>query len=279
MKKIVYDGQFFNIKDTLTCGQVFRFLPFKNGYLIKTMDRCAYVYQDNQNAVIEGDEKDEKYFYNYFDLDRDYNKIYTDCHNENVDILTISANAGKGIRILNQDKNETAFSFIISQNNNIPRIKSTIEKLCLGLGDKKTFMGEEYYAFPSYEKIANATLEFLREIGLGYRAEYIKCFAESIVNGLSLESLSGLSTPDLKKNLISMHGIGPKVADCITLFAFHRSDSFPVDTWIEKVYREDLKGTLKDRGKISDELVKKFGENAGYYQQYLFYYKRSIENK
>ena len=84
---------------------------------------------------------------------------------------------------------------------------------------------------------------------------------------------------ELKQKLLSIFGVGPKVADCVALFGFHRSDSFPVDTWIEKVYREDFKGKLKDRNKISEYFVEKFKENSGYYQQYLFYYKRMIEKQ
>ncbi len=93
-------------------------------------------------------------------------------------------------------------------------------------------------------------------------------------NGLNLENYNSLSTLELRKKLTSILGVGNKVADCVLLFGYHKSDSFPVDTWIEKVYIEDFKGKLKDRTKIADELSKRFKENAGYYQQYLFYHKR-----
>ena len=144
---------------------------------------------------------------------------------------------------------------------------------------KKTFLGQEYYSFPTNEQLAKASLDQLKGVGLGYRAEYVKRFAQNLCEGLNLDDLNNLPTRILKKTLIGMHGIGPKVADCITLFGYKRSDSFPVDTWIEKVYREDLNGDLKNRDKISESLVNRFKDNSGYYQQYLFYYKRSIENK
>ena len=279
MEKLVLSSEFFNVKDTLECGQVFRFFPYEKGFLVVSINKCAYVYQEDNFTVIECEKEDKDYFYNYFDLDRDYGKIYSDCLSENVPILTTSANAGKGIRLLNQDKKEVAFSFIVSQNNNIPRIKSIIEKLSILLGEKREFMGKTYYSFPTAKAIMNATNLELKETGLGYRVDYVKSLAKSIEDGLNLEELSKLDTKALKKRLLSIHGIGPKVADCITLFGYKKSDSFPVDTWIEKVYREDLGGTTKDRVKIADELTFRFGSNSGYYQQYLFYYKRSIENK
>ena len=122
--------------------------------------------------------------------------------------------------------------------------------------------------------MAEKDLAFYESIGLGYRAKYIKNLADSIANGLDVEKFNDLTTKELKQKLLSILGVGPKVADCIALFGFHRSDSFPVDTWIEKVYIEDFKGTIKDRAKIADYLVDRFKDNSGYYQQYLFYHKR-----
>ena len=274
MEKIIFNSQYFNVLDTLDCGQVFRFSPFEKGFIVVSQDKCAYLYHQGDNAVIECQKQDREYFYNYFDLSRDYAKICQSAINENIPVLTTAVQGGKGIRILNQDKEEMLFSFMISQNNNIPRIKGIINKLCTFLGDKKEFLGQEYYSFPTAQKMAEKDVGFYESIGLGYRAKYIKSLADAIKNGLNVNDFSNLSTKDLKKQLTSIFGVGPKVADCVSLFGFHRSDSFPVDTWIEKVYVEDLKGTMKDRSKIADYLVKRFKENSGYYQQYLFYYKR-----
>ena len=139
--------------------------------------------------------------------------------------------------------------------------------------------GKEYFAFPTAKKMAEKELSFYESIGLGYRAKYIKSLADSIAQGLSINNFDALNTKDLKKQLTSIFGVGPKVADCVSLFGFHRSDSFPVDTWIEKVYIEDFKGTIKDRAKIADSLVERFKEKSGYYQQYLFYYKRLAQKQ
>ena len=277
MIKIICDSQYFSIKDTLECGQVFRFTPYEKGYLVYSKDKCVYCYNQENLAIIECEDDDEHYFYNYFDLSRDYSKIYIDAINSEFDILKNSASAGKGIRILNQDVTETLFSFVISQNNNIPRIKGILERLCNGLGERKEFCNKSYYTFPSVQKMAETPLGFYKSIGLGYRADYILRLARSIVDGLNLTALCELETPALKNKLVALHGVGPKVADCVTLFGYHRRDSFPVDTWIEKVYREDFNGKLTNRKQITDWFLSLFKENAGYYQQYLFHYKRLQE--
>ena len=274
MKKIIFNNDYFNILDTLDCGQTFRFKPYSQGFIVLSKDKCAYIYAQDNKTVIECLEQDEEYFYNYFDLSRDYAKICESAEQENIPILTSAVKTGKGIRILNQDKEEMLFSFIISQNNNIPRIKGIIDRLCHSLGERKEFLGQEYFAFPTAKIMAEKDLAFYESIGLGYRAKYIKNLADSIANGLDVEKFNDLTTKELKQKLLSILGVGPMVADCIALFGFHRSDSFPVDTWIEKVYIEDFKGTIKDRGKIADYLVDRFKGNSGYYQQYLFYHKR-----
>ena len=277
MKKIIYESEYFNIKDTLECGQFFRFKMYKNGYLVCSLDKCCFVYEQENLTIIECESQDEQYFYNFFDLDRDYKSIVNSAISEGVDILTKASLVGKGIRILNQNHVETLFWFIISQNNNIARIKGIIEKLCIALGEKKEFMGETYYAFPSIQKMAEQDLEFYMSIGLGYRAQYIKRLAEDMLLGFDISAFNKLTTSEIKDLLMSIYGVGRKVCDCVTLFGYHRSDSFPVDTWIEKVYREDFKGKLTDRVKITEWFLSRFGINSGYYQQYLFHYKRISE--
>ena len=240
--------------------------------------KACYVETKEDVTSIYCEESDKDYFTHYFDLDRDYQQIFENAQSQNIPILTQASNDGKGIRILNQDPFETTISFLISQNNNIPRIKSLIEKLCYNLGEKKQFLGEDYYSFPTLEKLKNQTVEFYKNLGLGYRANYLLNTAEFLQNHPDLLALKSLTTTDLKSILLSVNGIGPKVADCITFFGFGKTDSFPVDTWIEKIYREDFNGTLNSRQKMAEYFVEKFGENSGYFQQYLFYYKRSKEN-
>ena len=279
MEKLIFNGEYFSVQDTVLCGQLFRYFSVDakaNAYFVNSGDKRCLAYNDGENAVIECEDGDAEYFNNYFDISRDYRSIVDSAKSQG-GLLAHSAELGKGVRILNQNKAEALFSFIVSQNNNIPRIKGIIERLCAGAGNKREFYGETYYTFPSAEELAKKPLEFFKEIGLGYRAEYIKRLADDYNTVFNENAFSALATADLKKRLVGIYGVGPKVADCVLLFGFHRADSFPVDTWIEKVYREGLKGELTDRAKIADECVGKFGYNAGYFQQYLFYYKRSLE--
>ena len=267
------DNEYFNIKDTLTCGQVFRFTPHGEGYIVFATDKCAYV-EERRNAV-EVRSDDDDFWRGYFDLDNDYaaivEKVKT-CGNE---LVARACEKYKGIRILNQSPYEALMSFIVSQNNNIPRIKSIIEKLCARFGEEKNFSGMAYHAFPSAKAFAKASIEELTAAGLGYRAEYVKGVAEGIVSGKTdIDELCSLDGETLKERLLKIKGVGNKVADCARLFGFKKTDAFPVDTWIEKLYHEDFGGTLTDRKKISEYFVSLFGEYSGLVQQYLFHAKR-----
>lgn len=292
MANFCVDGEFFNPTDTLECGQVFRYKKIENlsekfcdclggyygGYYVFSGDKACAVYKnDCGKTVIECCDGDENYFYNYFDLSRDYRQIYNRAVSGGVEILKKAANAGKGVRILNQDKAEAILSFIISQNNNIPRIQKTIEKLCAAAGERREFMGEKYYSFPTVSALLHKTPEFYKALGFGYRDKYM-CEAVREINGGFLKTLDGKSGEEIKKGLLSIKGVGEKVADCALLFGFHNTCSFPVDVWIEKVYKQDFNGELTDRKKITKYFTSLFGDDSGYFQQYLFYYKRSLEN-
>ena len=277
MERIVCDSEYFNIKDTLECGQIFRFSPYRRGYLVFSCDKACYAYEDDGRVVIETEDK--AYFENFFDLKADYSKIVSSALKSEYEVVKTASKAGKGIRILRQNAEETLYSFIISQNNNIPRIKNTIEKTCRLIGERRSFLGEEYYTFPKTSDFLKKDESFYKELGYGYRAGYMTAVAKALSSGFDLENLASLDTAKLKSELIALKGVGPKVADCVTLFGYHRTDSFPVDTWIEKLYREDFCGKEKDRKKITEFFLKTFGENSGYIQQYIFYYKRSLENK
>ncbi|MBO5851868.1 MAG: hypothetical protein J6R29_06010 [Clostridia bacterium] len=277
MSAIKIESKFFNAKDTLECGQVFRYSISDGVYTVYSLDKRCKLYTKNGYTYLESEDLD--YFSTYFDLNTDYEKIYNEILSLNEPFLTQVISRAKGIRILRQDVTETAFSFIISQNNNIKRIQKIIEKLCESFGQKVVKSDGEFYAFPTVSALSSANVEFYKSIGLGYRAQYIHGFASLLNGGYNLENLRNLNTCDVTKELLKIKGIGKKVADCITLFGYSKTDSFPVDTWIEKIYVQNLNGTEKDRVKISNELSTKFGKLSGYIQQYVFYYKRSLENK
>lgn len=277
MEKIVFSNEYFNLTDTLSCGQIFRFKEYKNGYLVFSNDKICYAYVDGDNTIIETEDKD--YFYNFFDLVTDYSKIYNSAISYGNQTLKISATLGKGVRILRQDSFEMTFSFLISQNNNIKRISNSIEHLSEKVGTKKSSPFGEYYAFPTIEQLKTLTIQDYKDLGLGYRAEYFYGLVELIYQGFLIENLKDLSEQELYNSLVNIKGIGDKVANCIMLFGFYKTKSFPVDTWTDKIYRENFNGKLKDRKKITEWFISEFGEFSGYFQQYLFYYKRSLEKQ
>ncbi len=270
MKTLIFSSEFFNVKDTLECGQIFRFKPYREGFIVFSSDKACYAYTKGDKTYVETD--DAEYFYDFFDIKEDYSKIFGYAKDSGYEIVRKAAISGKGIRILRQNPEEALYSFIISQNNNIPRIKKIIESTCSLLGKEKEFMGEKYFAFPTFEDFATKAESFYASLGYGYRAAYITAVSDALKRGFKVDK--NLPTSDIKSQLLTLKGVGPKVADCVSLFGYHRTDSFPVDTWIEKLYREDFKGEEKDRKKITEFFQNAFGNYSGYIQQYVFFYKR-----
>ena len=271
-KIIVKDLSQFNAEHILECGQIFSYKKIDENYVVYSDDKCAKIRKNNKN--IEIFTKNTQYFVNFFDLNTNYSKIKEEL--SSFDCLKEPINFGYGIRILNQNIFETIISFIVSANNNIKRIQKILFAIRAKYGKKI----DDYYSFPMPAALAEATEKELLELGSGYRAKYITTTAK-ILKDENLAQWQNLSTKDLKQKLLSLCGVGPKVADCILLFAFHRGDSFPVDTWIEKMYNQNFnqQNLTISRQKMSENLVKTFGANSGYAQQYLFYFQRSFLKK
>lgn len=261
----------FIVEHILECGQVFRSRKVQNCHTL-VAGNCFCILQSNiDNVIIKT--SDTEFFTKYFDLDRDYGKIKSEL--QMYDKLPDAIKFGHGIRILNQDIFETIISFIISANNNIPRIQKTIERMCSDLGNK---LEEGIYSFPTAEAIVDAGEEYLKGIGTGYRAPYILDTCKKILNGYDLESLKTMNSKDATDKLLSLSGVGPKVANCIQLFSLHQTDMFPVDTWVKKIYLDLGFEPENSPKKINERLVNRFGNLSGYAQQYLFYYYRSKQN-
>ncbi len=270
--KFDYDATYFKPADVLECGQVFRFYPFEEGYRVFSADKECYIRTDGVKTVVESEDTD--YFYNYFDLSRDYSQIIKEARSFGVKVLDEACDKAKGLRLLNQNAEEMIFSFIISQNNNIPRIKGIISRICEGLGQKTESPRGAFMSFPSASALAARGADYYKSLGAGYRDVFISETASRIAKE-GIKELETLPDDQLRCALLGYKGIGPKVADCISLFGFGRRASFPVDTWIEKLYLEDFGGQPADRQKINKYFTDMFGEYSGYIQQYLFYAKRS----
>lgn len=254
----------FSIAATLDCGQAFRWEEIGNGIWAGfANNRYLKLEQNESEIILHGVSKDDFYAFweEYFDLKRDYNAIIENIENEK---LKTAAYYGKGIRILRQDPWEALCSFIISQNNNIPRIKGIINRLCENFGEKTN----EGFAFPTAEKIAVLTVEDLAILRSGFRAKYILDAAKKVASGeIKLNSLKTVPTEEARAELLKIYGVGNKVADCVLLFGLNHLDSFPKDVWIKRALAEMFGGELKETE----------SEFAGIYQQYIFYYAR--ENK
>lgn len=266
------DGRYFNPEDVLECGQIFRFERFREGYRVFSAAKDCYIYRDGAKTVVESEYPE--YFYNYFDLSRDYSAIISHAKSLGVPVLDDACDKAAGLRLLNQNREEMIYSFIISQNNNIPRIKGIISRICEGVGQKMPSPFGDFYAFPTTDALAKKDAAYFKALGAGYRDAFIVETAKRIA-AEGIAHLEPLPYAELKKQLLTYKGIGPKVADCICLFGFGKREAFPVDTWIEKLYREDFGGTLTDRNKINAYFTSLFGEYSGYVQQYLFYAKRA----
>lgn len=260
----------FNIEDILECGQVFRYKVVDNGYEVYALNHKASICCHKDRTIIFCD--DTNFFKKYFDFDANYDTIKTELKGE--ELLDRAIDAGCGIRILRQDPVETIISFIISANNNIPRIKKILEKICEGYGCKM----DGYYAFPTLKQLSTIPQEFFYEIGCGYRAPYLFKTIQMLSESFDLEEIGKMPIAEARKKLTTLHGVGGKVADCILLYGYHRTDVFPCDTWIKKVYVQCYNGNEKlSAEKISEYFVSLYGNNAGFAQQYLYYYKRLKE--
>ena len=260
----------FDLARIFECGQCFRWDADESGaYIGVAHGRAARLRQAGESVFISGTpEEFESVWRGYFDLDRDYAGIRQQLCID--DFMRRATEYGAGIRILRQDKWEAFCSFIISQCNNIPRIKKIISALCREFGDRIEFEGREYFTFPSAARLSTLDAEELAPIRCGYRAAYIVGAARAVASGApDLSELSRGSPEDARAELTKLHGVGNKVADCAVLFGLHMLDAFPVDVWMKRAIAQQY-------GKCFDPGV--FSPYAGVAQQYIYYYTRNVEN-
>lgn len=288
LKEIVFsDVHDFDPVHTFECGQCFRWnkvekqkeceelRKYEKGIKIEEPEEYigvvngyfAIISFDPNNRLLRircsGGDKD--FWFHYLDLETDYSNIkdtIISCDSR----IAKAVSYGYGIRILNQNMFETLISFIISQNNNIPRIKKCIEALCKKYGKKiGEYNGDIYFSFPTPEELSIATEQELSDMKFGYRSKYI---IESV------EQFIKRGNPKSYEEVLSYTGVGPKVANCMMLFGVHKTDSFPIDTWVKHIMN-DMYGFDEKNIKGMQEFAKKnYGKYAGYAQQYLFYFYR-----
>ena len=265
-KIVIIGKEDFNPEHILECGQVFSFFKNENGnYVVLSTDKKAVILENEDGFVIETDSPE--YFEDYFDLKIDYGAVKDKLRK--FDILKSPIEYGYGIRILKQNLFETLISFIVSANNNIKRIKMILNRIREKYGKKMS----GFYAFPTRVELMKATENDFAELGAGYRAKYLFEVLRQ-VDEQTLIEWKTLSTRELRNKLISLMGVGPKVADCVLLFGYGRQYVFPVDTWIEQMH-DRFYTHEPNREKVREKLVSEFGKLSGYAQQYLFFFMRA----
>ena len=278
----IYNITDFNLKYTLESGQSFRWNRVDDAYYGVVDGRILKIRQSNDSLIIDSScNEDEQTFtsqlYYYLDLNRELATI--------LDAINVDAYIDRaierfwGMRLLNQEVWETIASFIVSQNNNMARIRSIIRSLSERFGQKLEFEGYVDYTFPTPETLADAGIDEIFSCGTGYRASYIWNAANNVVNGeLALDVLKQVDYVQAKHELMKLEGIGEKVADCICLFSLGHLAALPVDVWIKRIFeRVYLRKRAKPR-EIHEFAKNYFGEFVGYAQQYLFHYAQSEPN-
>jgi len=261
---IVSNIECLDLDLTLDCGQAFRwekqtdgsYSGVAGGYFLNISkdENGDLIFKNTSQEVFEG------FWINYFDLKRDYSEICKKLKSD--ELLSSTIDEYYGIRILNQEPWEALCSFVISQQNNIKRIKLIINRLCKAYGED---LGNGWYTFPSAERLAQLDASDFEAIGAGYRAKYLEKLSKDVASGrIDLQKIKSLSLEDARKALLDIYGVGIKVANCALLFGFGFMSAFPVDVWMKRVMEY-----------YPDGLPECFEGIEGIAQQYLFHWARN----
>jgi len=252
-------------------------------------------FRDRNGAASSADE-DMRFWREYLDMDRDYGRIKRSLARGDK-AMARAIREGEGIRLLKQDLWETMVSFIISQNNNIPRIKGCIEILCREFGEpviggiestlaandvesENWYNSGSWYNIPRPEVLASLSREDLEVCRLGYRAPYLIDTARQVLEQGGMDAVKAqlAQAEDVTSALIDFAGVGPKVASCIALFGAGRADAFPIDVWMRRAMHTVYGIDEKNLRAMERYAAEHFGKYGGYAQQYLFYYIRGLED-
>lgn len=265
----------FNLKSTITCGQIFRYIEEDDKFIIIIKDRVISLKEEGEYIIIESNNYDdlENVIYDYFDLKRNYTEIENNIIKKDKKISDAII-FSKGLRMIHQDPFETLIAYIISQNNRVPSIANSLNLLSINYGEKVVFNDKEYYLFPSLEKLSSLSISDFRNCKVGFRDKYLYEIVNSINNSeLDLEKIYDMTGDEALNYLIGFKGIGMKVASCILLFAYQKFDVYPIDTWVKKFMKEDY--NIEGEKNIREFTLKTYKEYSGLAIQYMFNYKRN----
>lgn len=266
----------FDLKNTVTCGQIFRFEELDDeSFDIILPDRVINIRQDGNKIAIKSNKEDnlEEVIKTYFDLNYDYESIYDKVlkiDKNNKEIVDFS----KGLKMINEPIIETCISFILSSNNRVPQIKKSLDYISNKYGEKVLFNNKEYYLFPDISALSKASLNDLRDCKVGFRDKYLYNFINKVNNNeFDFNIIKDMNSDDALKYLMSLNGVGEKVASCILLFGYHRFDVFPIDTWVKKYMKDEY--NIEGINNIKKYVYDKYKELSGIVIQYMFNYKRN----
>lgn len=265
----------FDLKNTITCGQIFRYEEVENGYIVIIKDRVIKLIEDNNYILVTSNKEEglKEIIYDYFDLNRDYINIENEILKKDKkleDALIFS----RGLKMIHQEPFETLISYVISQNNRVPSIAKALNNIAFKYGEKVIFENKEYYLFPSYIDLKKVTENEYRECKVGFRDKYLYEIVKCVNEGsLDLDSIYTMNSDDSLKYLMSFKGIGNKVASCILLFAYQKFDVYPIDTWVKKFMKEDY--NIEGEKNIKEFTFSTYKEYSGLAIQYMFNYKRN----
>lgn len=268
----------FNLHDTVTCGQIFRFVVEDDGsYTVILSDRVVNLKLDGNNLIVFSNDMNniEDVIRSYFDLDFDYdsiNKKLISIDSANKEIIESCI----GLKMINEPKLEVIISFILSANNSVPQIRNGLNNISRMFGEKVFFRGKDYYLFPSIDRLSKATIDDFRACKVGFRDKYLYEFVSRVKNGLfDFDLIDSMNSNDALLYLMENKGIGEKVASCILLFGYHRFDVFPIDTWVKKYMKS--KYNLDKVSDIRKFMFDKYSSNCGLVIQYVFHYSRNVK--
>ena len=252
-------------------AQCFHWHSLDGGYAAVINGGCAYLRQTEEGLCAEGD-MDAGALRRYLDLDRDYAAIAGEyaC----IPMAQRSIALYPGLRVLNQPTWEALIAFILSANNNVARIRKLVEALCRALGPERTCREEKLYGFPTPETLADCGEARLRALGVGYRAPFLIGTARRVAEGFSLDALARMDYESAHCALLSLPGVGDKVADCVLLFGCGQTSAFPVDVWVERLLRSWFGVDCAGRRQMAALARERLGEHAGLLQQFLFHAAR-----
>lgn len=267
-----------NLKDTITCGQIFRYTILEDeSYDVVLSDRVVNLKMINNDLYIKSNNNTNLKIIirNYLDLDRNYDKLNKLLIKNDPSLKEI-IDSCDGFKIINQPKFECVISYILSQNNGVPQITSALNNISKKYGKKVIFENKEYYLFPTLDKLQNVSIEDFRNLKTGFRDKYLYEFIQKLKNKeIDLEYIDTLNTDDAMNYFMNIKGIGQKVASCILLFSYSRLDVFPIDTWVKKFMKDSY--NITNINEIKRFTKEKYGDYCALVIQYMFHYKRNKE--